>query len=80
MYDDKEKNGSYRELLFDERWLKKRAHIIQRDNFRCVICGSTTKLIVHHKDYDDKYLVTLCESCHCRGHQKYQIPMKIINQ
>lgn len=22
MYDDKEKNGSYRELLFDERWLK----------------------------------------------------------
>ena len=42
MYDDKEKNGSYRELLFDERWLKKRAHIIQRDNFRCVICGSTT--------------------------------------
>jgi len=93
--DDKEKNGSYRELLFDERWLKKRAHIIQRDNFRCVICGSTTKLIVHHKqyhknaqsnqkclpwDYDDKYLVTLCESCHCRGHQKYQIPMKIINQ
>ena len=94
MYDDKDKNGSYRELLFDERWLKKRAHIIQRDNFRCAICGSTEKLVVHHKqyhktqsdqkchpwDYDDKYLVTLCESCHQRGHRKYQIPMKIINQ
>ena len=38
MHDDKEKNGSYRELLFDERWLKKRRKLIHGDNFSCVFC------------------------------------------
>lgn len=85
--------GSYREKLFDRRWLEKRAEIIKRDNFRCAICGSTNGLVVHHKqyhynkkenrksdpwEYDNKCLVTLCESCHKRGHYKYDIPMKEI--
>jgi 5-methylcytosine-specific restriction endonuclease McrA len=87
-------HGSYQALLFDKRWIAKRALILQRDNSRCVICGSTEHLVVHHKqyhfnnkrnekyppwEYDDKYLVTLCESCHSRGHAKYDIPMKYIN-
>jgi 5-methylcytosine-specific restriction endonuclease McrA len=84
-------HGSYREKLFDKRWLAKRQTILERDNRRCIICGSTEKLIVHHKqyhlikrlqifcdpwDYDDKYLITLCESCHKRGHQKFDMPVK----
>lgn len=93
--EKKESHGSYRELLFDKRWMEKRAHIIQRDQYKCAICGSTDRLVVHHKqyhfnkkrnekyppwEYDDKYLVTLCESCHKRGHAKFEIPMKSINQ
>ena len=88
-----EEHGSYRELLFNPKWTEKRHRILERDNFRCRNCGSTDNLVVHHKqyhfnvklnkkcdpwDYDDKYLVTLCESCHSRGHNKYQIPMKNI--
>ncbi len=95
MNDNNSIQGSYRELLFDKRWLIKRAEIIKRDNYKCKICGSTDRLIVHHKqyhfniqknkksdpwDYDDKYLVTLCESCHSRGHYKFNIPMKNINK
>lgn len=87
--DKEEKHGSYRELLFDKRWLEKRAKIIERDNFRCVICGSEKDLVVHHKQYhvnrsgrklfpwqyEDKYLITLCKSCHQRGHKLYNIPI-----
>lgn len=90
-----ENHGSYREQLFDKRWLEKRASIIQRDNYCCRICGATDKLVVHHKqyhvdmktneknypwDYDDKYLITLCETCHRRGHAKFKVPTKIINK
>lgn len=85
----------YRELLLDKKWMEKRAHIIKRDGFKCAICGSKFRLVVHHKqyhfntrtnkkfapwDYDDKYLVTLCESCHRRGHQSFKIPKKNINR
>lgn len=94
MSDSNLLHGSYRELLFDPRWLIKKAEILKRDNYCCKICGSTRHLVVHHKqyhfdkrrnakcppwEYDDKYLVTLCESCHRRGHYKYKIPMKYIN-
>ncbi len=86
--------NSYRELLFDARWLNKKAAIIKRDNFCCAICGSTNHIVVHHKqyhykrkeqrkcypwEYDDKYLITLCENCHKRGHFKFKIPMKFID-
>lgn len=86
-------HGSYREALFNPMWLEKRAKILKRDGFRCVICGSQEHLVVHHKqyhfntrlnrkcdpwDYDDKYLITLCESCHKRGHYQYNIPTKNI--
>ena len=95
-YPEKEKDGvAYRELLFDKRWLEKRAEIIKRDNYCCRICGSTDDLTVHHKqyhidartdekyypwDYDNKYLITLCKKCHQRGHAKFKVPRKYINK
>lgn len=87
-------HGSYRELLFDERWREKRMHILERDGYKCTICGSEKNLVVHHKqyhidkngrklrpwEYNDKYLITLCSSCHQRGHAKFDIPTKTINK
>ncbi len=45
--------------------------IKERDKFRCHICGSDNKLMVHHIDYNKKNcnldnLVTLCNSCHSK--------------
>lgn len=91
--NDQIKQGSYREHLFDKRWLIKKAGILERDGGRCAICGSTDHLVVHHKQYhmtsdgkkflpwmyEDKYLVTLCEKCHRRGHAQYKVPVKIVN-
>jgi hypothetical protein len=82
-------HGTYGALLFDKRWIAKRAEIIQRDNKRCVICFREEALQVHHRqyhfikalqqfkapwDYDNKLLITLCENCHSRGHSKFKVP------
>lgn len=58
----------------DPRWQKKRLDILNRDNFACVSCGSTTSpLHVHHRyyvskrepwNYPDFCLLSLCEGCH----------------
>jgi hypothetical protein len=82
-------HGSYAALLFDPRWKQKRAQILLRDANRCVICGSEQNLQVHHRqyhfirktneykppwDYGDHLLISLCESCHGRGHSKFKVP------
>ena len=64
----------YHEKLKDPRWQKKRLEIMERDNFTCQRClDIESSLQVHHRhyewdedpwDYDDRYLVTLCEKCH----------------
>lgn len=67
---------TYAELLKSEEWKNKRQIIMKRDNFTCV-CGSKRHLQVHHKRYikgkmpwdiDNKYLITLCRSCHEKEH------------
>lgn len=82
-------HGSYGALLWDERWRAKRKRILARDGNRCVVCGSTIELTIHHKqyhvnengqkhvpwDYHDKYLVTLCKKCHQSGHSKFKVPI-----
>lgn len=84
----------YAEKLFDPRWINKKKQILLRDKHRCVICGkSEGKLHVHHKqyhyikrlnvhvdpwNYDEKLLITLCESCHNRGHYRFKVPIKYI--
>jgi 5-methylcytosine-specific restriction endonuclease McrA len=85
---------NYGEKLFDPRWKERRQKILKRDQHRCVICQQAGgKLEIHHKqyhfikrlmkhvdpwDYHDRYLITLCESCHRRGHYKFQVPIKYL--
>ena len=77
----------YEEKLEDQRWKDKRERILTRDGHKCKWCGRTTNLQVHHKyynkypngkmvdpwDYPDDALMTLCDDCHKKCHQKYQI-------
>lgn len=66
--------SDYAKKLKDPRWQKKRLEILQRDNFGCMKCFSDSKTLhVHHRlynkgvdpwDYENEYLVTLCEDCH----------------
>lgn len=82
-------HGTYGGLLFHPKWKEKRKEILTRDQYRCVICKSTDELQVHHRqylfivsqnqfrlpwDYADHLLITLCESCHSRGHNRYKVP------
>ena len=65
---------TYSEKLKDPRWQKKRLEILNRDNFTCQLCDdTTTTLHVHHRrylqkkdpwQYDNKFLVTMCATCH----------------
>lgn len=67
---------NYSEKLKDPRWQKKRLEIFQRDKFTCqsLGCGSTEKTLhIHHLiyqkglepwEYNEKFLLTLCEDCH----------------
>jgi hypothetical protein len=88
-FPEDEVHGTYGALLFDKRWSAKRLEILQRDNNRCVICEDDEKLQVHHRqyhfvialsrfkapwDYENYLLITMCESCHGRGHSKYKVP------
>lgn len=65
---------SYSDKLKNPKWQRKRLEIMKRDKFTCKLCKDTeTTLQVHHKeyingndpwDYDNSYLITLCEHCH----------------
>ena len=83
----------YSELLKSPFWKIKRERIMARDGHKCVNCGGTSSLVVHHKqyhffkkrnelanpwEYDDKYLITLCSTCHQSGHEIFDIPVNIV--
>lgn len=90
----KNKNhGSYGALLLDKRWKDFRKIILSRDSERCIICDVDKELQVHHKqyhflelqktfkkpwEYPAHLLVTVCKSCHQKGHNKYKVPIKYI--
>ena len=49
-------------------WLQQRTKALVRDNYRCVVCGSTERLEVHHLKptggNQSDNLQTLCHKCH----------------
>ena len=60
-------------------WKSKRLKILDRDGYKCVRCGSTKNLQVHHIkylfghkpwEYSDELLITLCRECHYKEHHK----------
>lgn len=86
-------HGSYGALLFDKRWKELRKEILERDHYQCRVCKEKEKLQVHHRqyhysmklrkhrkpwEYPKQLLITLCEKCHQKGHQLYQVPTKYI--
>lgn len=70
----------YKDQLQTVAWKVKRKSIMQRDHFTCQECGDKkSKLNVHHKtyidekkawEYPDSMLITLCENCHIKRHQR----------
>ncbi len=65
---------TYTEKLRDPRWQRLRLEIMQRDEFKCVLCGNPNETLeVHHKmyvkleypwSYPKEWLCTLCSTCH----------------
>ena len=83
-------HGSYGPLLFHPKWKSKRKEILTRDMHRCIHCKKDKDLQIHHRqyhfivsqqqfrppwDYPDHLLITLCESCHGQGHNKFKVPI-----
>lgn len=73
----------FQAFLDSDLWQHARQAALERDNHRCVLCGSQESLQVHHTSYrawwnpDGQYLMTLCDSCH-RIITKYLKMCKII--
>lgn len=75
----------YAQKLKDPRWQKKRLDILNRDSFSCQKCfDDKNTLHVHHIKYfkgkepwdiEDRYLITLCESCHETEGEDYKMAM-----
>lgn len=64
------RNGE-RVVISDEQ----RNRIHKRDGYRCVLCGNSHNLCLHHRKKvseggtnDDDNLVTLCYPCHAKQH------------
>lgn len=62
------KNPSYNNHGVPPNWRKK---ILERDGYRCVKCGTTKPLHVHHKipfrivkGHTMENMITLCKGCH----------------
>ena len=77
----------YHLSLRNKRWFTKRDKIIERDNHKCTVCGSSNNLCVHHTfywsnkfakawEYPDNSLITVCSKCHEEYHLNCETPKK----
>ena len=67
------------------KWAEKASTIRSRDGYQCAHCKTKNeRLVVHHRqyhnlggtwvnlwEYNDEFLITLCETCHKNGHLVY---------
>lgn len=66
----------YQRYLRTKKWRQIRDLVLERDGYRCLCCGRTERLTVHHSCYDHLYdeqdhlneLITLCVICHSQIH------------
>lgn len=79
-YDTNVAGTERSKMAREERYFSgMREPVLSRDRFRCTECGSTSSLVVHHKDGNGRgcdqpnncldNLVTLCRSCHAKAHR-----------
>lgn len=64
---------NYKEYIKSEEWKHKRKQVLERDKFKCRLCGAKGTeytLHIHHNSYDNlgneplEDLITLCKECH----------------
>ena len=62
--------------LESDAYVQLRGQVLDRDHWRCQVCGSRQQLQVHHKELrsqcgsdSPENLITLCEQCHLRAHR-----------
>lgn len=71
---------NHRKSVDSQRFGGNRIKVLERDSYKCVICGSTELIQVHHIDEtgrnkpkeqqnnDMENLITLCAKCHIEQH------------
>ena len=67
---------NYSRYMSSDLWKQKRLARIEKDGYKCKLCGSAINLNVHHITYerlgreplDD--LITVCADCHEKLHEK----------
>ena len=74
------KKLSWKDQYKHPNWQKLRLNILERDNFKCKNCYNKEEILhVHHLCYvrdfyvwevPPRFLVTLCETCHNKEHEK----------
>lgn len=74
---------NYSEKLKHPKWQRKRLEVLQRDDFKCCLCGDDeTELHIHHLKYTGEpfeapleHLQTICKVCHSNieDHKEYNI-------
>lgn len=88
--DQTDKRYSLTSPLMIESKRKLRSMVFNRDDFRCVECGSSVALEVHHLlpvntypeyELDDDNCVTLCYGCHLQSDKEVDISSlsKVVN-
>jgi 5-methylcytosine-specific restriction endonuclease McrA len=73
------RSKSPRIKLGPEAYAQLRRQILERDRWRCQHCGSRQNLQIHHEeprsqsgDDVEENLITLCNSCHRRAHDRFR--------
>jgi 5-methylcytosine-specific restriction endonuclease McrA len=69
------KTEPHRHVYREQRWKRTRDKVLARDGHRCIVCGVTELLEVHHSIplseggpiHDLSNLETLCPTCHHRA-------------
>lgn len=67
--------SKYNLYLESDKWKQIRRKILERDGYKCRICGTNYNLRIHHLTYKRLYneneedLITVCESCHKAYHE-----------
>ena len=82
--ENKTKIAQFNRQQRERRWFgDNREKALIRDGHRCTVCGNRTNLHVHHKDGKGRgykqsdnnltNLITLCNPCHQKAHNIYNI-------